>query len=596
MVKIKFNEQQMKVINFMKGNCCVIAGAGGGKSTTLIGRVEKMIEEGIEPCDIMMITFTRNSADDLKNKLYRKNIKGVKVGTFHSICGRILSEELKQFSTKKLIQSYMIENCFKRIDNKVNVDEIMRAIDYQKSNMIGVFDEYILNDFNYSEEEIREFYKAYENLKETKGLYDFSDWLSLTIPILEKDYIGKYTVEYLLVDESQDCNLINHKLAQLLCPNGNIMMVGDVRQSIYGFRAANPKMFMDFDKEYDNATILNIDNNYRSNKNIVENANHFIKQYLGDFRYYSDSIPTKKEEGFIDKVTNINKGGEAQEIAKRIERDIKNGITPNQIAVLYRNNSQVDLLEGELKLKGIDYHIEKNDSFFERREIKLIICMLRLLQDPSDDSAFEYIYKKGTHPFSFMTKETFNRIIDKSAEKNISLFEASDSVRVAKPKYEMKNILKFKDIYNSLLVQYNKGVELINIINNIIKLLRIPIYIEENYEGESLDDRLEGLESFKAFVRSNTLTSFLKFIYSSEQSTRKTNKNEVQLMTIHKSKGLEFRKVYIIGIQDGKFPSEKSSDMGEEARLFYVGITRAKEDLVLSELGFDNKFIEEYFN
>lgn len=596
MNKIKYNEQQQKVVDFKKGNCCVIAGAGSGKSTTLIGRVEKLIEDGTPLEEIMMITFTNNSAKDLKGKLFARHIDGVRVGTFHSVCARILGEEIAGFSTRKLIQQYMIENCFRKIDKKINIEEMLRAINYQKANMININDRYILKDFpDYTRGEVKKFYQAYEDLKKEKGLYDFSDWLSMAMNVLEQDLTDKHTVKYLLIDESQDCNLLNHKIAKLLCPSGNIMMVGDVRQSVYGFRAASPEIFMNFDKHYDNATILNIDNNYRSNKKIVEYANNFIKQYLGDFKYYSDSIAVNQEEGNIERIASIGKSDEAEQIVSKIESDLMNGIEPNRIAVLYRNNSQVDSIERELKFKEINYHIEKNDSFFERREIKLIICMLRLIQDPTDDSAYEYIYKKGAYPLMFMTNKTLQEIIDTSASRNISYYEASDIIRFAKP-YERKNILRFKEIYNSLSLQHKMNEELSVIMNNIIKLFRINDYINNNYEDDELDDRLEGLISIRKFVRNNTLESFLKFVYTDNNKNKtKANSNEIQLMTIHKSKGLEFDNTYVIGIQNGKFPSDKASDIGEEARLMYVAVTRAKNNLVLSEIGIDNQFMEEYF-
>ncbi len=297
------------------------------------------------------------------------------------------------------------------------------------------------------------------------------------------------------------------------------------------------------------------------------------------------------------KYFQLQKKKRGEKIANLVAKDIKNGIKPSDIAILYRLNKQSFYIENELKSNGIDYHIEANNNFFERKEVKAIVCMLRLLLDPEDDGAYEYLYKLRCHPFSFMSNNLLSDIIDLAAKKDISLLDASMYVRSAKT-YERKNLDNFMDIYESLLLQKQKGKDLLTIINNIIKLFRLSQYIEEHYEGDELDERLESLEATKAFVRNNTLESFLRFVYTSETTKKKTKSNEVQLMTIHKSKGLEFKKTYVI-VNDNDFPSRKaldSNNLDEEARIFYVGVTRAKEDLTFSIIGNRSLFVDEYFN
>ncbi|EGT3606931.1 ATP-dependent helicase [Clostridium perfringens] len=594
MAKIQFNEQQQKVINFKNGAACVLAAAGSGKTACIIDRVKTLVEDGIKPERILTVTFTNNSSSNLRKKLKKEGLENVQVGTFHAVSKRILVSE--GIDTSKQLPSYEVENIFKRIDKKAKCKEIMSYISYQKVSGKDVMD-IEDNSESYTVEELRNYYKAYEDYKNSKKAYDFTDWMLKAMEVLKSKKGKFYTVDYLLVDEQQDNDVIQNKLMDLLCPSGNIMVVGDIRQSIYGFKGGSPQLFMNFDKRYKNAAILNMDINYRSCKNIVDGANNFIKKYLGGFRYYSDAVANNKSNGEIIKISSITKEEEGERIANMIEKDIKNGIKPNEIAVLYRLNKQSFYIENELKRNGIEYHIEANNNFFERKEVKAIVCMLRLLQNPDDDSAYEYLYKLRCHPFSFMSNNLLSDIIDLAGKKDISLLDASMYVRTAKP-YERKNLDNFMDIYQSLLIQKQKEKELLTIINNIIKLFRLRQYIEEKYEGDELDERLESLEATKSFVRNNTLESFLKFVYTSETTKKKTKSNEVQLMTIHKSKGLEFKKVYIL-VNDNDFPSRKaldSNNLDEEARIFYVGVTRAKKDLVLSSIGDNCRFIDEYFN
>lgn len=594
MGRMKFNNQQEKVINFKKGAVCVLAAAGSGKTACIINRIKKLVEDGVSQDKILTVTFTNNSGSDLRKKLKKECLENVQVGTFHAISKRILMSE--GIDVSKQLPTYEIENIFKRIDKKAKCKEIMSYIALQKVSGNGVMD--IETDSeSYTVEDLRTYYKAYEDYKNSKKAYDFTDWMLQAIKILKSERGKYYTFDYILVDEQQDNDVIQNRLIDLLCPSGNVMVVGDVRQSIYSFKGSSPELFMNFDKRYKDATILNMDINYRSCNNIVQGANNFIKKYLGDFKYYSDSIANNKKDGNISKFFSVTKEEEGERIANLVAKDIESGMKPSDIAILYRLNKQSFYIENELKSNGIDYHIEANNNFFERKEVKAIVCMLRLLQDPEDDGAYEYLYRLRCHPFNYMSNALISDIIDLSGKEDISLFDASKNIRT-RNRYERENLDKFIDIYHSLLLQKQKGKDLLTIINNIIKLFRLQQYIEQNYEGDEIDERLESLEATKSFVRSNTLESFLRFIYTSETTKKKTKSNEVQLMTIHKSKGLEFKKTYVL-VNDNDFPSKKaleSDNLDEEARIFYVGVTRAKEDLVFSTIGNKSLFVEQYFN
>lgn len=589
---MNFNEQQLQFINAKTdGAYCVVAGAGSGKTTCLIARILKLVKDGIKQEDIMTITFTNNSAKDLRVKLAERGLDCVRVGTFHAICRRILTCE--GIDTSKQLPQYEVENCFRKISKDMNYDEIMSYISYQKTNNIGIYDDYKGEPESHTREEMREFYKAYEELKNNKKILDFSDWLLKAIEILENKP-NTYTIKYLLVDEQQDNDILQNKLMKLLCPSGNVTAIGDVRQSIYSFKGGSPQLFMDFDRNYDNATIINLDMNYRSSKNIVENANKFIRNYLGGFRYYSDSVAFNESNGEIKRISCIDTEEEAIKTVDRIEKSLNSGVSPSEIAVLYRLNKQSFYVENELKLREIPYHIESDNNFFNRKEVKVILCVLRLIVDINDDSAYETIYNTRCGAFNFLSKRLLSDIEDLAARDNISLYQASKYVRTEKT-WQRKNLDSFINSVKDLIIQHQQDVDLTTIINNIIRVLKLRTFIEEKYTGDALDERLESLTALKSFVKGNTLESFLKFTYNTNKKTKKKADNEIALMSVHKSKGLEWDNVYLIGVADGEFPSKRSDDTGEEARLFYVATTRPKRNLYISEIGFGNKFTDEYF-
>lgn len=588
----KWNEKQLEAIKTTEGAVAVIAGAGSGKSSVLVERNKELINNGVNENDILNITFTNNSAKDLKSKCNKNGIDGVAIGTFHSICKRIMLCEGID-SSKQLIP-YQIENEFKKINKKVNFKEVMSFIGFQKNYGIGINDDFVEKECAYSEYELRDYYIAYENLKKKYKCLDFEDWLVITRDILRNNP-NKYTYKYILVDEHQDSNLIQNDLIQLLCPSGNVFAVFDYRQAIYQFRGGNPSYCMNFKKYFPQAKVINLNINYRSTNNTVTNANEFIKQYYGDYEFYEDSISNNKEDGIIKLLTNIDKIEESEKIVKSIQQDLKSGLKPNDIAILYRNNINSFETENMLKQNKIDYFIEATEgSFFNRKEISCLMCMLRLIDNPEDNMAYDTVFNTRVYPFTFISNDIRDKIRDISASKNISLFEASSIVKTQKS-YQRQNLDKFNNVIYDLILQHKKGVKLNKLIENIINFIRLDEYIEEKYMGDELEERKESINSFKSFIRDNTLESFLKFVYGSNKSQKKCTKNDIRLMTIHKSKGLEFKKVYLIGIQNGKFPSTKCSDITEEARLMYVAVTRSKNDLVVSQIGSGNQFVEEYF-
>lgn len=587
---MRFNKEQLEVINHKEGNCVVMAGAGSGKSTCLVNRIDKLIKEFVNPQDITAITFTKNSANDLKSKLEKLGILDVNVGTFHSICSKILIRNGYNF--KNSLKEYEIENLFKKVNGgeKTNHKDILSFISYQKAHMRGYNDEFVYKESEYFEEELRTFYREYELFKQSKGCLDFADLLIEAYKVLKRDP-SIYKCKYLLVDEAQDSNMVQNKLLNLLCTENNIMIVGDYRQSIYGWNGAKIEDFMNFKRLLgDDCKIINLYTNYRSKNNIVENANSFIRQYYGDYEHYMDSKSHNKGQGNVNIFNNSSEDEEAVKVAEEIKALLDGGCQPKEISILYRLNKQSHLIENELKLRGIDYDIHNSSNFFNRKEIDIIMCMLRLIHNPSEDMAFETLLRYRVVPY--LSNSVIEDMIRTAHRLNIPMLEASGLVEI-KSKFVKQKVQSLSISIDKLIRQEKAGVDLYTIVNHIIRIVDLNEYIKNNYGTlEEIDERLKSVENFKKFIRSNTLESFLQYVYDKNANQKKKSGNKVQLMTLHGSKGLEFENVFMIGINDGKFPNAKA-EIVDESRLMYVGVTRAKSNLWLSSSG-ESTFIKEY--
>ena len=591
---MQFNKQQQDAIDFKEGACAVIAGAGSGKSTVLVNRINNLREDGVNEKDIIATSFTRNSANDLKSKLNKLGIKGVTTGTFHSICNKILM--IEGIDTSKKLKEYEIENIFKKANNNEKVDwkDIIAFISYQKNYMITYDGEFVYKDSKYSEIELRKFFKTYEIEKKKLKAYDWDDVLLEGYKALLNNP-SKHICKYILVDEHQDSNLIQNKLIRLLCPSNNVFCVFDYRQAIYTFRGGNPEYCMNFNKEYTNARVINLDINYRSSSNIVKNANNFIKRYYGTYEHYSDSIPSTKVETRTEIISSYDTIEESESVINKIKEYKKNGVKANDIAILYRLNSQTDCVQNELQKNRIDYFIDSEGGFFKRKEIDMVMCVLRLIHNPSDNIAYETLHRHRITPFKFLKKEVIENIVKTSAKMNISFLDASEVVRTEKS-WQSGNLKDFSNSISKLSRQHKQGVSLEKLVDNVLNLLQITEFIKLNYSNdEDISDRLNSIENFKKFMRNNTLETFIQYVYEKNKFQKDNNEDKVQLMTIHKAKGLEFKIVFIIGVEDGKFPHKKA-DIEDEARLFYVAITRPKEDLYISQISEENRFVEEYIN
>ena len=588
---MKYNDKQLEAINSIDGTIQVIASAGGGKSTVLVERIKNMIDKGISPSDILAVSFTNASATDLKKKLANKGII-VQTGTFHSIC-KLLLEEIGYKNLTNFPNKYQIKRAMetKTGEKNLNINDIMSWIDYQKAYGLTYTDILQAKESIYSGKGLlRDFFKIYEDYKAANHSYDFNDWMSLTIKEYNKGKIERKW-KYVLVDECQDLSGLQHELTTLFCSTDNIFQVGDLQQSIYSWRGALPELFQNFDKTHPNTKIINMNTNYRSCDNIVRASNHFIRPYNKGYKHYKDTIANNVNNGTISCKSYASKEDEAAIVVEKIEKMLDDGIDPKEIAILYRNHSCSDFIEKELKLAGIEYKTFNENSLFDRKEIKGVLSVLRLLLDYNDDEAFEDLLKSRFYPTTFYKNTLIDNLRKDCGKRNYSMFEAFLDYNF-KADYERKNRDILIDMLNRLKIQKEKFLSADKIVDNIVKMFKVENHLRENYEYETYIDKLDSVKNFSSMGQRLQVGPFVNMCLNGNVNNRKKQSDCIELRTIHSSKGLEWDTTFLVGLEQGKFPSSKS-DILSEARLMYVGTTRAKKELHVSCINHSD-FFDEY--
>ena len=600
------NDKQKEAVLAQEGPCLVIAGAGSGKTKVLTHKIAYYIANGAKPWNILAITFTNKAANEMKErieKLVGDSAKDIWMGTFHSICVRILRKYIDRigFNTDFVIfdtsdQKTLIKECLKtlKVDDKLFTDRgVLSEISNGKNEMLEPKAYSVKYSGDFRKEKIAEIYTLYQTkLKENNAL-DFDDIINFTIKILtdNPDVLEYYTekFKYILVDEYQDTNKAQFTLVSLLGSKyGNVTAVGDNDQGIYSFRGADISNILNFEKDFPGTQIIKLEQNYRCTRNILKAANAVIKHNEAK---YEKKLWTQNDEGHLPCIySGEDEYDEGRYIVEQIQHLKREEYFKNSdFAVLYRMNAQSRAIEDILMREGIPYKVIGGLKFYERKEIKDIIAYLRLIHNPSDNLSLKRIINEPKRGIGKTSLDKIQEISDNSGTSMYEIIKKAD-------KYELTRVYANSRDFITQIEELRAKKEEIKISDLIKQTLKTTGYtkaleLENSVEAQT---RIENLEEFLTVAiefeeqsADNTLSEFLNNItLSSDIDGMEDQEDSVTLMTLHSAKGLEFPVVFLVGMEEGIFPGYKSIGeplaLEEERRLFYVGITRAKQYLYLT--------------
>lgn len=603
----QLNDKQYEAVVNTEGPCLVIAGAGSGKTKVLTHKIAYLIDEkGVLPWNILAITFTNKAANEMKERiegLVGDVAKDIWMGTFHSVCVRILRRFIDRigFDSSFIIfdtsdQRTLIKACIKNIglDDKMFTDRSVQSeISNAKNEMLEP-DQYTLRaNGDFRKEKIALVYEMYQKRLKENNAIDFDDIINYTIKILmdNPDVLEYYSdkFKYVLVDEYQDTNKSQFTLVTLLASkNGNITVVGDNDQGIYSFRGADISNILNFERDFPGTKIIKLEQNYRCTGNILKVANSVIKN---NEVKYKKQLWTENDVGNLPKVYSAkNEYDEGTYIATQIEhlrREEKYNYS--DFAILYRMNTQSRAIEEILRREGIPYKIIGGLKFYERKEIKDVISYLRLIQNPSDNISLKRVINE---PKRGIGKTSLDNIEKLAEDTGISMYEIIKNA----DQYGLNRVfLNSREFVNVIEELRNKkdDIKISELIKETLnksgytKALEEENTIEAENRIENLDEFLTVAIEFEDESAENKLSDFLEGItLSSDIDNMEETDDSVTLMTLHSAKGLEFPVVFLVGMEEGIFPGYKSisepKELEEERRLCYVGITRAKKNLFLT--------------
>lgn len=600
------NDKQKEAVLATDGPCLVIAGAGSGKTKVLTHKIAYDIESGIKPWNILAITFTNKAANEMKErieKLIGDAAKDLWMGTFHSICVRILRRYIDRigYKTDFVIfdtsdQKTLIKECLKtlKVDDKIFTDRgVLSEISNGKNEMLEPKAYGVKYAGDFRKKTIAEIYELYQRRLRENNAIDFDDIINFTIKILSEnpDVLDYYTekFKYILVDEYQDTNKAQFTLVSLLASKyGNLTVVGDSDQGIYSFRGADISNILNFERDFPGTRIIKLEQNYRCTGNILKAANAVIKH---NENKYDKKLWTENEEGHLPCIyCGEDEYDEGRYIVEQInhlktEEYYKN----SDFTILYRMNAQSRAIEDILMREGIPYKVIGGLKFYERKEIKDIIAYLRLIHNSADNLSLKRIINEPKRGIGKTSIEQIQEISDKTGN---SMYEI---IRNAQEYGLTRVYSNSRDFIEQMEYLKSKKDEL-KISDLIKETLNKTGYTKalENENSVEAETRIENLEEFLTVAiefeeesADNTLAEFLENItLSSDIDGMEDQDNSITLMTLHSAKGLEFPVVFLVGMEEGIFPGYKSigepQALEEERRLFYVGITRAKQYLYLT--------------
>lgn len=612
------NKEQRKAVQTVTGPLLILAGAGSGKTKVLTTRIAYMIKNGVKPKNILAVTFTNKAAKEMKARLGsmigESIVKYMWVGTFHGICGRILRENIDRYSFpsgKKLDKNFTIYDdndtsaVLKQAIKKLNLDDkiyqpkLVKSVISNAKNKMQ--DAYAFATFarDFKSQNIAKIYEEYENILNNNNAIDFDDMLMLTVKLLDHntevrtEYYDRF--KHIMVDEYQDTNLAQYNLVNMLYtnklaeipPERSLCVVGDVDQSIYSWRGADYTIIMNFQKDFKNTKLIKLEQNYRSTANILNVANAIIENNTErvDKVLYSN----KGEGELIDYFEAQDEADEANFIVSKIKQD--SGGNYNQYAILYRTNSQSRSLEEACMAAGVPYRIYGGLKFYDRKEIKDIVAYLKLIYNTDDSQSFRRIVNV---PKRAIGDTTVKRLQEFADREDISLFAAAQRIEedVEIPQRTRSKITDFVNLITKFRAakdnySLREFVTLVIEKSGYLAELQLQNTPESQADIENLQEFVNVAEEFVPEENDNVLGEFLAQVaLVSDIDNMDVIANNVTLMTLHAAKGLEFPVVFMAGMDEGVFPHQRTftnpSELEEERRLMYVGVTRAEEKLYLT--------------
>ena len=616
----QLNESQRAAVVYTDGPSLVVAGAGSGKTRVLTYKIAYLLRQGLPPQSILALTFTNKAAREMKERIAsltdERTARRLWMGTFHSIFSRILRSEAERIGypsnftiydaadSKSLLRSIMKEM---QLDDKVYRPGMVQSRISNAKNALISYKAYeqnkelVQHDIDSKVPLLREIYKRYQNRCLQAGAMDFDDLL-LQTNILFRDHpdvLEKYRsfFQFVLVDEYQDTNFAQHLIVQRLCEvHRHICVVGDDAQSIYSFRGANIDNILQFKNQYPGCHIFKLERNYRSTQNIVNAANSLIDKNMKQIR---KTVYSEKEEGSkLSVCSSYSDYEEGYAVAGKINEMRMRNYDYADFAILYRTNAQSRILEEALRKRGIPYKIYGGLSFYQRKEVKDVISYLRLIINPHDEEALKRVIN---YPARGIGDTTLNKLTAAATEHNVSLWTVlNDPIGYALPVNSgtAKKLSDFRELISGF-IERNVKLSAEEIASAVVKESGIVsvLFQDRSVEGiskqENLQELLKGIAEFCEIRREEgaehvSLADFLSEVslLTDQDNDKEEQANKVTMMTVHAAKGLEFRNVFVVGLEEDLFPSAMSKDnpraVEEERRLFYVAITRAEENCVLT--------------
>lgn len=602
------NNSQKEAVLHTDGPLIIFAGAGTGKTRVITYRIAYLLEHGVKPYNILAVTFTNKAANEMRkrvNELTDNMAFDVKVSTFHSFCLYLLSCEAKNFGIDPNFLIYdmgeqvnVIKECIKEMnldDKKFKPTWVANRISRAKDDLDTPQD---MNDDCQSKGDfygktISAIYELYQKKLKTYNAFDFGDLIMQTVLNLQEhpEILSKYQdkFQYILVDEYQDTNHAQYVLTKMLSEKyKNICVVGDDDQSIYSWRGADITNILDFEKDYPGCKTVKLEENYRSTPKILQMAWNVVKNNTG--RVSKQLWTSNEDKGNINVFQNMNENDEAARVVDMILINRESGYKLSDFAIFYRTNAQSRSLEDALRRQGIPYNVVGTLKFYERAEIKDIMAYLKLIHNTNDNVSFKRVVnvpRRGVGKSSMEKLESF------ANSKGISLYEALKYVDTSIiPRSSLTAMNSFRTIIEkNVMTKYNKTVkEIVETViedSGYIRELELSESPENKSRIENIQEFVSAVEDFERRSPDKTLAGYLSQVaLVTDIDSWQDTDDKVTLMTLHLAKGLEFKNVFIVGLEEGLFPIGESAydeqELEEERRLMYVGMTRAKENLYMT--------------